>query len=159
MVNWCFRSVLWIPRIPLWKGLFTYLYKSQTTGPQTTSLPLVEMLHPISHVFNLFFFGLTIGLRCGSHSGTSWSATWRFCCRHSRGHDIYLVKLAGWNVTQLYWDFIKHDIRIPSLSNQDFMESKPAFFVVDMMFVSFLGNFHVYKTMLMPFCGPHKIQK
>ena len=40
-----------------------------------------------------------------------------------------LYKYKGWNTTQFYRDyFIKHDIRIPFLNNQYFMESMAGFF-------------------------------
>ena len=38
-----FGLVVWIPEIPLWKGLLIPLVESQTTGLQNTNLPLVEI--------------------------------------------------------------------------------------------------------------------
>ena len=64
--------VVWISGIPLWYGLLLGRapLESQTTGPQTTNVPLVEMLSIKSNICDLLFH---IQLR--SFVLTSWGST------------------------------------------------------------------------------------
>ena len=67
MVNcWFGGPVVWIPGIPLWKGLLLRgtPFESQTTGPQTTTWPLAEPKnkHENSHLSALRRSGTTAHL-------------------------------------------------------------------------------------------------
>ena len=78
------RLVVWIPRIPLWKGLLLREIP-RTTGPQTTNLPLNWLVASrywtlsSAGLLNSKFAGFACGKQrlCGVDSACFWTAGWK----------------------------------------------------------------------------------